>query len=141
MDPISTAMGSARRVLVIDDDDGVRAMFSRVLTGEGYSVQVAATAEAALGQVEQKRPDAIILDLRMPLINGVGFLYRLREDPANQDIAVGVITGELALDAATVNDLRTLCAQVWHKPLSTEDIRRVARTLLNRGGSETVPER
>jgi CheY-like chemotaxis protein len=113
MDPISTAMGSARRVLVIDDDDGVRAMFSRVLTGEGYSVQVAATAEAALGQVEQKRPDAIILDLRMPLINGVGFLYRLREDPANQDIAVGVITGELALDAATVNDLRTLCAALY----------------------------
>lgn len=133
-------MGSERRVLVIDDDEGVRAMFSRVLAREGYSVQVAATAEEALGLVEQKRPDAILLDLRMPLINGAGFLYRLRQDPANQDIAVGVITGDLELDEGTVNDLRTLRAQVWHKPLSIEDIRRVAGTLLNRGGSETVPE-
>ena len=128
------------RVLVIDDDEGLRSAFARVLTREGYSVQVAATAEEALVQVERKRPDAILLDLRMPLINGVGFLYRLRQDPANQDIAVGVITGELTLDAATVNDLRTLCAHVWHKPLSVEDIRRVARALLTREGSETVPE-
>jgi hypothetical protein len=41
-----------------------------------------------------------------------------------------VITGALALDDATVNDLRTLHAQVWHKPLSIADIQRVARTRL-----------
>jgi two-component system response regulator PrrA len=114
---------------VIDDDEGVRRVFSQVLTLNGFSVQVAATAEEALGQVTRERPDAILLDLKMPLINGVGFLYRLRQVPANQDIAVAVITGALALDDATVNDLRTLHAHVWHKPLSIEDIQRVARTL------------
>ena len=93
---------------------------------------VAATAEEALGEVEQERPDAILLDLKMPLINGVGFLYRLRENPANQDIAVGVITGAPVLDDATVNDLRALNAQVWFKPLSIEDIQQVAQTLLTR---------
>jgi CheY-like chemotaxis protein len=134
------AMASAGRVLVIDDDEGVRTVFSRVLTLEGYSVQVAATAEEALGHVKHTPPDAILLDLKMPLINGVGFLYRLREDPANQDIAVALITGERSLDAATVTDLRTLGAQVWHKPLSLEDVRRVVRTLLARP-SETAPER
>jgi CheY-like chemotaxis protein len=127
------AMEPARRVLVIDDDEGVRLTFSRVLRMDGYSVRVAATAEEALGQVEQERPDAIFLDLKMPFVNGVGLLYRLRQDPANQDIAVAVITGVPALDEATVNDLRTLNAQVWHKPLSIEDIQQVARTLLTRG--------
>jgi two-component system response regulator MprA len=126
------AMEPARRVLVIDDDEGVRLTFSRVLRMDGYSVRVAATAEEALGQVEQERPDAIFLDLKMPFVNGVGLLYRLRQDPANQDIAVAVITGAPALDEATVNDLRTLNAQVWHKPLSIEDIQQVARTLLTR---------
>jgi CheY-like chemotaxis protein len=130
-------MGPACRVLVIDDDEGVRLTFARVLRLDGHSVQVAATAEEALGEVEQERPDAILLDLKMPLINGVGFLYRLRQNPANQDIAVGVITGAPVLDDATVNDLRALNAQVWFKPLSIEDIRRVAQTLLTRRHSET----
>jgi two-component system response regulator MprA len=132
-------MVPARRVLVIDDDEGVRLTFSYVLTLEGYSVQVAATAEEALGHVESERPDAILLDLTMPFINGVGFLYRLRQDPANQGIAVAVITGVPALDDATLNDLRTLSARVWHKPLSIEDIQQVARTLLTRERSETTP--
>jgi two-component system response regulator MprA len=125
------------RVLVIDDDEGLRSAFARVLTKEGYSVQVASTAEEALGQVARSRPDAILLDLKMPLINGVGFLYRLRENPANQDIPVALITGERALDEATVNDLLALSAHVWHKPLSLDDLRRVARTLLARGEAES----
>jgi CheY-like chemotaxis protein len=125
-------MVPALRVLVIDDDEGVRSAFSRVLTREGYSVQVAASAEEALAQVQQARPDAILLDMKMPMINGVGFLYRLRLDPANEDIAVAMITGEHSLDEATVTDLQTLRAQVWHKPISLEDLRRVVQTLLAR---------
>jgi CheY-like chemotaxis protein len=104
-------MTPVRRVLVIDDDEGVRRMFSQALMLDGFSVQVAATAEEGLGHVERARPDAILLDFKMPLINGVGFLYRLRQVPANRNIAVAVITGALTLDDATVNDLRTLHAQ------------------------------
>lgn len=132
-------MGPLRRVLVVDDDDGVRLLFARTLMQDGYAVAVAATAEEALQKIEQGRPDAILLDLKMPLINGVGFLYRLRESPANQDIRVGVITGTTSLDDATLNDLRVLNAQVWHKPLSIKDLQQVARTLLTgsrSGGSE-----
>jgi two-component system response regulator PrrA len=123
-------MAPARSVLVVDDDEGVGLTFSHVLRLEGFSVQVATTAEEALRQVAIMRPDAILLDLTMPLINGVGFLYRLRQDPTNQDIAVGVITGRPVLDADTVADLNALNAQLWHKPLSIEDIQMIARTLL-----------
>jgi CheY-like chemotaxis protein len=138
LEPIRLAM-PAPRVLVIDDDEAVRLTFSHVLKLEGYSVQVAATAVEALGSVEHERPDAILLDLKMPFINGVGFLYRLRQDPANRDIAVAVITGVPALDDATVTDLRALSALVCYKPLSIEDIQEVARTLLTRERSETAP--
>jgi two-component system response regulator MprA len=130
MEPIPSAMTPARRVLVIDDDEAVRLTFSHVLRLEGYSVQVAATAAEALGQVQHERPEAILLDLKMPFINGVGFLYRLRQDHANWGIAVAVITGAIGLDDATAVDLHTLSAQVWYKPLSIEDIQRVTRTLL-----------
>jgi CheY-like chemotaxis protein len=131
-----TVMAPPRRVLVVDDDEGVRLMFARALMMDGYGVAVAATAEEALHKIEQGRPDAILLDLKMPIINGVGFLYRLRESPANHDIRVAVITGAPSLDDATVNDLRVLNAQVWHKPLSIKDIQQVARTLLTRSRSD-----
>jgi two-component system response regulator PrrA len=131
-------MEPTRRVLVIDDDEALRSAFSRVLTREGYTVHTAASAEDALAYVKEERPDAILLDLRMPLINGVGFLYRLRQDPANQNIAVALITGETTLDESTISDLRTLSAQVWHKPLSLDEIRRVTRALLNPGASPTL---
>lgn len=133
-------MVTPHRVLVIDDDEAIRSAFARVLTREGYAVQVAATAEDGLNQVKQTRPHAILLDWKMPLINGVGFLYRLREDPANQDIAVAVITGAVALDDATMGDLRTLRASVWHKPLSLDEMRHVVRTLLAQGSTETAAE-
>ena len=99
---------------------------------------MAASAEDALAYVKEERPDAILLDLRMPLINGVGFLYRLRQDPANQGIAVALITGDTALDESTIGDLRALSAQVWHKPLSLDDIRRVTRTLLDPSDTQSL---
>ena len=137
-EPIGSSMAPTHRVLVVDDDEALRSVYSRVLTKEGYAVQMAASAEDALAYVKQERPDAILLDLRMPLINGVGFLYRLRQDPANQSIAVALITGETTLDESTIGDLRSLSAQVWHKPLSLDDIRRVTRALLNPGGSPSL---
>ena len=137
-EPIGISMAPTHRVLVVDDDEALRSVYSRVLTKEGYAVQMAASAEDALAYVKQERPDAILLDLRMPLINGVGFLYRLRQDPANQSIAVALVTGETTLDESTIGDLRSLSAQVWHKPLSLDDIRRVTRALLNPGGSQSL---
>jgi len=131
-------MAPSRRVLIIDDDEALRSAYSRVLTREGYAVHMAASAEDALAYVKEERPDAILLDLRMPLINGVGFLYRLRQDPANQGIAVALITGDTALDESTIGDLRALSAQVWHKPLSLDDIRRVTRTLLDPSDTQSL---
>jgi len=131
-------MAATPRVLVVDDDEALRSVYSRVLIKEGYTVQLAASAEDALAYVKEERPDAILLDLRMPLINGVGFLYRLRQDPANQSIAVALITGETTLDEPTIGDLRALSAQVWHKPLSLDDIRRVTRVLLDPGASQSL---
>ncbi len=139
--PICSAMEATRCVLVVDDDQGVRETFAYVLALEGYSVRIAATAEEALRYVGQERPDAILLDLKMPLINGAGFMFRLRADPANQDIAVAVITAAPVLDDATIDDLRTLRAEVWHKPLSIEEIQQIARALMTGGHAPTIPAR
>jgi CheY-like chemotaxis protein len=122
----------ADRVLVIDDDENVRLLFARALKVEGYDVGTAATADEALSLMREARPSAIFLDLRMPFVNGAGFLYRLREDPAIRDIPVAVITGMTNLDPSTLADIKALGARVWFKPLSISEIGAVARTLLTK---------
>jgi DNA-binding NtrC family response regulator len=55
-----------KTILVVDDDEGVRQIFARMLTLEGYQVRTAMNAKSGLRVVAQSEPDAIILDLRMP---------------------------------------------------------------------------
>src|SRR5579872_4582304 len=67
------------RILIVDDDATICQTFAAALTHEGYAVRVATTPTEALKQLAIETPHAILLDLDMPFINGVGFLYRLRE--------------------------------------------------------------
>ena len=71
-------MNTLGTVLVIDDDRVTTETFARMLRLEGFQVRTALTAESGLKASETAHPDAIILDLRMPLVDGLGFLYRLR---------------------------------------------------------------
>jgi CheY-like chemotaxis protein len=125
-------MPTRARILIVDDDTGVRLVYSRALELEGYEVRVASSAETALAEVREHRPDAILLDLRMPLINGAGFLYRLRADPDVKAIPVAIVTAHSTLDDETASELRGLDAEIWFKPLSVDQIHHVARTLLKR---------
>src|SRR5712691_2891933 len=90
----------AARFLIVDDDEGVRELFTRLLRFEGYAVRAVATAGAALEAVAEWRPDAILLDYFMPLVNGVGFLYRLRADESASRTPVAVITGVREADSS-----------------------------------------
>jgi CheY-like chemotaxis protein len=125
--PMSSRTG---RLLVIDDDQGVRRVFDRVLKRRGHDVRTAATADEGLHELRAFHPEAILLDLRMPLINGFGFLYRLRTNPELRDVPVAVITGDRWLDKDSLGELRTLGAEVWHKPLSVDQVITIADGLL-----------
>lgn len=68
-------------VLVVDDDEGVRAVMATALEDEGWSVITAENGRAALDALRRSRPEAIILDLRMPVMDGLAFAQRYREFP------------------------------------------------------------
>ncbi|MBI3409267.1 MAG: sigma-54-dependent Fis family transcriptional regulator [Planctomycetes bacterium] len=78
------------QILVIDDEEAVCWTLQRALSAEGHQVAVAATAEAGLSQAEKQRPDAVILDVRLPGLDGLSALGRLRE--VSKDAPVIVIT-------------------------------------------------
>ena len=118
------------KILIVDDDEGVTQTFARMLRLEGYQVRTAVTAETGLREAEQTHPDAIILDLRMPLLDGLGFLRRLRAMAEQRSTPVAIVTGDYFLDDSVSEELRDLGVQLRFKPLWLEDLVGLARNLL-----------
>jgi DNA-binding response OmpR family regulator len=129
------------KVLIIDDDQAVTETFARMLRIEGHEVRTAHDAESGLREAHECLPDAIIVDLRMPLINGLGFLYRLRSDVRHQMTPVAIVTGDYCLEDSISRELTELGAELHYKPIWLEDLVELAHALLtsNRPRLVTAP--
>jgi CheY-like chemotaxis protein len=66
-------------ILVVDDDASIRATIQEILEFEGYPVQTATNGAEALRAVEHRRPSLVLLDMRMPVLDGWGFIAGLRQ--------------------------------------------------------------
>ncbi|MBA2301239.1 MAG: response regulator [Acidobacteria bacterium] len=119
-------------ILIVDDDRSVTDTFSRMLQLEGFSVTTALDPTVGLEVAEKIRPDAIILDMRMPLISGIQFLRQVRTRPHLVDVPVAIVTGDYFLSDALQQELTTLGASLRFKPLWLEDLVALARTLIPR---------
>ena len=109
----------ALRVLVVDDDPDVRELMSQLLELEGHQVQGAADGEEALACLRRgPRPDAILLDLRMPGMNGWEFRAAQLADPELASIPVYVLTADRTSDVEDLHALRA--AGFFHKPLDVD---------------------
>jgi DNA-binding response OmpR family regulator len=128
--PGSQPHAAVPKILIVDDDEGVTQTFARMLRLEGYHVRTAVTAELGLREAQASQPDAIILDLRMPLVDGLGFLRALRAHNDQRTTPVAIVTGDYFLDDAVSAELRELGAELRFKPLWLEDLVGLARNLL-----------
>ena len=126
---VSTDPGNST-ILIVDDDEGVTQTFARMLKLEGFHVRTAINAESGLKVANESQPNAIILDLRMPLVDGLGFLRRLRAHDDQRATPVAIVTGDYFLDDAVSNELQELGAELRFKPLWLEDLVGLARNLL-----------
>jgi len=90
-----TALG---RILIVDDEEPVLDVLSEYFAGQGYAVQTAASGAAALAAVGRERPDLVLLDVRMPDMDGVEVLRRLRA--VDGDLAVIMVTANEDLGLA-----------------------------------------
>ena len=112
-------MSKEGRVLVVDDEPMVRETLGQVLSEEGYVVDVAVDGESALECVRAARPDAILLDLMMPGMNGRQFLQALRSDPSYANVPVLLMTAVHGLEV----NLATLGAsEVVEKPFNVDEL-------------------
>jgi two-component system response regulator (stage 0 sporulation protein F) len=87
-----------RIVLVVDDEESIRFLYREELEEEGYTVITAADGEEALRKVRSDKPDLITLDIRMPGMDGIEVLQRIREMDKEIPVIMSTAYGEYRND-------------------------------------------
>jgi CheY-like chemotaxis protein len=129
--PVSVMADSgSATILIVDDDEAVTASYAQNLAREGFDVRTAVTAEHGLSQAQTNRLDAIIVDLRMPHIDGLGFLRRLRRHEGSRETPVAIVTADYFLGDEISEEVQALGAELQFKPLWIEDLLELTRNLL-----------
>lgn len=85
-------MGKDGKVLIIEDDVVLARMYQRLLTNRGYLTDIAIDGVEGLKMALKKHPDLILLDIRMPKMDGVTMLKLLRKDPWGAKVPVIILT-------------------------------------------------
>jgi DNA-binding response OmpR family regulator len=121
-------MAGTARVLVVEDDVDIAGVLRRSLDKEGYDVRVAEDGEAALDEASVFEPDAVVLDLGLPKLDGVEVCRRLRADG---DVPILVLTARDALESR-VEGLDSGADDYLVKPFEREELLARMRALLRR---------
>jgi len=117
-----------RRVLVVDDSSTIRAQIVECLEGYAGCIE-AADGREGLARLRAERPDAVLTDLEMPVMDGVSLLREARADPALRDVPFIVITTVTAVEV--FNECRALgCAGFVLKPVNRDYLLAKLRRLL-----------
>jgi DNA-binding response OmpR family regulator len=127
-----TAATPARQstIVVIDDDEIAADGFERILKASGYAVLVAGDAETGIERIERGAPDAVLLDLLLPLTDGLEILRRLRRKPQHATLPVAILTGDYFVSDEAARELRALGARIYFKPVWFDDLLEIVRDLL-----------
>ena len=117
------------KVLVVDDEQGMREFLTVLLEKQGHRVTAAADGERALQLVAEQPPDLVISDLRMPNVDGIGLLAGIRKQ--HPELPVILITAYASSDSA-IQAMRLGADDYITKPFRIEEIRLVVEKALAR---------
>lgn len=109
----------ANKILVVDDEKTIRVLIRKILENEQYEVIESTNGYEAVESAKKENPDVILLDMKMPVMDGIETCRRLRADEKTKNIPILVITalGETKMEAikAGVDDF-------INKPFDTEEV-------------------
>ncbi len=80
------------KIIIVEDDSFLAQMYATKLKLEGYTVLTAGDGERGLELVQRERPDAVLLDILLPKMDGFGVLERIRAEPTTKNIPVLLLT-------------------------------------------------
>lgn len=109
------------KILVCDDEPYVRKLFEVALGRQGHEVVTASDGLECLRQVDLEAPDAVVLDIVMPRLDGLEVLRRLREEHSAEDLTILIVTA-CSEDATLCAGHRLGANAVLTKPLAPHDV-------------------
>jgi CheY-like chemotaxis protein len=124
-------VSEAKTVLIVEDDPNLRTVIRMVLEQARYEVLEARHGIAALELMESDMPDLVIADLRMPLMNGVELIGRMRSSPKTASVPIVLLSGLLPDPEVT-----KLADAVVAKPFEPADLLAAIKGSLNAEGRE-----
>jgi DNA-binding response OmpR family regulator len=130
-------MDAPKRVLIVDDEPNVRLVFRTALEAAGYEVSEAASGEAALAHLEKLPADLVLLDLKMPVLDGMQTLGKLRD--AGNRTPVVVITAHGSVSEA-VAAMKFGAVDFLPKPVSPTTLRAVVAEVCARQATTPLPD-
>ena len=125
------------RILVVDDDRAVRESLRRSLSFNGYTVDLAEDGVEALDAIANERPDAVVLDVMMPRLDGLEVCRQLRS--TGDDLPILVLTARDSV-SERVAGLDAGADDYLPKPFALEELLARLRALLRRTGPEDLAE-
>lgn len=125
-------------VLVVDDYDDAREMYSEYLEFIGYEVRTARDGQEALEVARESLPDIILMDLSLPVMSGWEATRHLKEDARTRDIPVMALTGHV-LPTHSEQALEAGCDAFIAKPALPDTVAEKIRALLKKTGSKPQP--
>jgi response regulator RpfG family c-di-GMP phosphodiesterase len=124
------------RILLVDDEPALRELLRATFEGADVSVDEASSGREAEERIRRRRPDVIVLDLRMPVMDGTELCRRLHADPKTQSIPIVLLTGAAPEEARRAQ--RAGATALVRKPFSPLDLLAVVQRV---AGKAPVPRR
>jgi len=116
-------------ILVTDDENGIRLMLRTTLESDGYEVREASNGKEALDAISQRTPDLMVLDLNMPILDGMAVLERMKSLAAEYKPRVIVLTAYGSIPTA-VKATRLGAVDFLEKPITPSDLRLAVHSVL-----------
>ncbi len=117
------------KVLIVDDEWMTRDLLRMMLERAGFDVVEAVDGRDALKQIDQSRPDTVILDVMMPELDGYEVCRMLRQKPATAEMPVLMLSAKTQPEAAE-EGLRAGATRYLPKPITYDDLIRNVREVL-----------
>lgn len=117
-------------ILLVDDDNDIRHLFSTCLRREGYEVLEAATGRYGLELAQSRFPDLVLLDVGLPDMSGVEVCRQIKTDPKLRDVFVAFCSGEATSDESKVSGFQTGADEYLVKPFGLQELMARVQTLL-----------
>ena len=122
----------SKHILVIEDEEGVRDSFQIALEGDEYTVETADCGENGIKKAKDRQPDLIFLDMKMPGIDGVETLQRLREFCKEAPIYIVTAFYKEYMQALQNVLEKGINFEICHKPIDAHQIKRIVDNIINK---------